>query len=135
MKILKRIFGRLIISCLAIIFYNEFLLDYITISQVIRAIQPNTSNRNHFHFQCNWPAADDGLMQGSAASKSIKAVILADIHMLGPFQGHWADRIYREWHMHRAFQTTMTLFRPDVVFILGASSSHRIIEKNDLLHP
>lgn len=68
-------------------------------------------------------------MQGSAASKSIKAVILADIHMLGPFQGHWADRIYREWHMHRAFQTTMTLFRPDVVFILGASSSYRIIEK------
>lgn len=39
--------------------------------------------------------------------------------MLGPFRGHWLDKLRREWQMHRAFQTTMTLFQPDVVFILG----------------
>lgn len=39
--------------------------------------------------------------------------------MLGPFRGHWLDKLRREWQMHRAFQTTMTLFQPNVVFILG----------------
>lgn len=54
-------------------------------------------------------------------------MILADIHMLGPFKGHWADKLRREWQMHRSFQTSMTLFRPDVVFILGICSdkTHR----------
>lgn len=46
-------------------------------------------------------------------------MILADVHMLGPYQGHWADRLRREWQMHRAFQTALTLHRPDVVFMLG----------------
>lgn len=46
-------------------------------------------------------------------------MILADIHMLGPFRGHWADKLWREWHMHRAFQTAIQLHRPDVIFILG----------------
>lgn len=39
--------------------------------------------------------------------------------MLGPFKGHWADKLRREWQMHRTFQSSITLFRPDVVFILG----------------
>lgn len=46
-------------------------------------------------------------------------MILADVHMLGPLRGHWADKLWREWHMHRGFQTAMQLHRPDVVFILG----------------
>lgn len=43
--------------------------------------------------------------------------------MLGPFRGHWLDKLRREWQMHRAFQTTMTLFQPNVVFILGKFTS------------
>ncbi len=39
--------------------------------------------------------------------------------MLGPLKGHWADKLRREWQMHRTFQSSLTLFRPDVVFILG----------------
>lgn len=46
-------------------------------------------------------------------------MILADVHMLGPHNGHWADKLRREWQMHRAFQTALTLHRPDVVFVLG----------------
>lgn len=46
-------------------------------------------------------------------------MILADTHLLGPFRGHWFDRLRREWQMRRSFQTTVWLHRPDVVFILG----------------
>jgi len=30
----------------------------------------------------------------------------------------------REWQMYRAFQTMMTLHRPDVVFVLGNALYH-----------
>ena len=46
-------------------------------------------------------------------------MILTDTHLLGPHNGHWLDKLRREWQMHRSFQTTMTLFRPEVVFFLG----------------
>lgn len=46
-------------------------------------------------------------------------MILADPHLLGSRDGHWLDRWRREWQMHRAFQTAMTLHRPEVVFVLG----------------
>lgn len=49
----------------------------------------------------------------------VRAIILADIHMLGPRKGHWLDKLRREWQMHRSYQSSMTLFRPDLVFILG----------------
>lgn len=49
----------------------------------------------------------------------MKVMLLADTHLLGPFQGHWMDKLRREWQMNRAFQTAMTLFSPDLVFILG----------------
>lgn len=46
-------------------------------------------------------------------------MLLADTHMLGPFKGHWFDKLRREWQMHRAFQTAITLFNPEIVFMLG----------------
>ena len=46
-------------------------------------------------------------------------MLLADTHMLGPFKGHWFDKLRREWQMHRAFQTAIKLFQPEVIFILG----------------
>lgn len=63
-----------------------------------------------FYFQCNWP---------SQLNDPVKAMILADTHLLGPFKGHWLDKLRREWQMHRAYQSTITIHRPDVVFILG----------------
>ncbi|KAK7497707.1 hypothetical protein BaRGS_00011102 [Batillaria attramentaria] len=46
-------------------------------------------------------------------------MFLADTHLLGFREGHWFDKVRREWQMQRAFQTSMLLHRPDVVFILG----------------
>ena len=46
-------------------------------------------------------------------------MLLADTHLLGPFKGHWFDKLRREWQMRRAFQTAIWLHQPDVVFILG----------------
>lgn len=46
-------------------------------------------------------------------------MILADTHLLGPFKGHWFDKLRREWQMRKAFQATVWLHRPNVVFILG----------------
>ena len=46
-------------------------------------------------------------------------MLLADTHLLGPYRGHWFDKLRREWQMHRAFQTAITLHKPEVVFILG----------------
>lgn len=46
-------------------------------------------------------------------------MLLADVHLLGPYTGHWADKLKREWQMHRSFQTAIKLFHPEVVFILG----------------
>lgn len=50
---------------------------------------------------------------------SVRAMLIADTHLLGPHRGHWFDKLRREWQMHRSFQTAATIFRPDVAFILG----------------
>lgn len=49
----------------------------------------------------------------------MKAMLIADTHLLGPFRGHWLDKLRREWQMTRAFQASLALHKPDVVFILG----------------
>ncbi|KAJ6649279.1 Metallophosphoesterase 1 like [Pseudolycoriella hygida] len=83
-----------VVGCLVLVLiFNEFIIYYVTLAQ------------------CHWPKLPE--------TNHVKAIILADTHMLGPFRGHWFDKLRREWQMHRAFQTSMTLFQPDVVFILG----------------
>ena len=42
---------------------------------------------------------------------ALRAMFLADTHLLGRRQGHWFDKLRREWQMHRAFQTAMTYFK------------------------
>ncbi|PZC81140.1 hypothetical protein B5X24_HaOG213241 [Helicoverpa armigera] len=49
----------------------------------------------------------------------VYAMVIADTHLLGSRNGHWFDKWRREWQMHRAFQTAMTLHSPEVVFVLG----------------
>merc|ERR550517_1891817 len=46
-------------------------------------------------------------------------MVLADTHLLGSRNGHWFDKLRREWQMHRAFQTAQTYFSPQHVFFLG----------------
>lgn len=54
-----------------------------------------------------------------ANEEPVNVMILADTHLLGSRNGHWFDKLRREWQMHRAFQTAMTLHKPELVFILG----------------
>ncbi|XP_076868736.1 metallophosphoesterase 1 isoform X2 [Brachyhypopomus gauderio] len=49
----------------------------------------------------------------------LRAMFLSDTHLLGAIQGHWFDKLRREWQMERAFQTALWLLRPEMVFILG----------------
>lgn len=46
-------------------------------------------------------------------------MVLADTHLLGSRNGDWLDKWRREWQMHRAFQTAITIHSPDIIFILG----------------
>ncbi|EDV44477.2 uncharacterized protein Dana_GF20377 [Drosophila ananassae] len=66
--------------------------------------------------KCKWP---DMKRKSRYAADPLRALIIADPHLLGPHRGHWLDKFYREWHMTRAFQAASRLFRPDVVFVLG----------------
>ncbi|KOB71857.1 putative metallophosphoesterase 1, partial [Operophtera brumata] len=68
-------------------------------------------------FQCSWPVLK------SQNSDALKALILADTHLLGPRKGHWLDKWRREWQMHRSFQTIITLHQPDAVFLLDCLPS------------
>ncbi|XP_020290712.1 metallophosphoesterase 1 isoform X2 [Pseudomyrmex gracilis] len=54
-----------------------------------------------------------------AADKPVRAMFIADTHLLGSKEGHWFDKLRREWQMYRAFQTMITLHRPEVIFVLG----------------
>jgi len=65
--------------------------------------------------QCSWPSLSNSV----GSSTPVYAVVIADTHLLGSKRGHWLDKLQREWQMYRAFQTSMTLHRPNVVFVLG----------------
>lgn len=67
--------------------------------------------------KCSWP--DKNNQRNSHATKKLKTFFIADPHLLGPFRGHWFDKLRREWQMQRAFQASNNLLNPDVVFILG----------------
>lgn len=54
-----------------------------------------------------------------AEKGQLNAMVLSDTHLLGTIRGHWFDKLRREWQMYRSFQTAITLFKPNVVFILG----------------
>lgn len=66
-------------------------------------------------FQCSWPQD----IVPYKPHDPVKALILADTHLLGPYRGHWLDKLRREWQMRRSFQTAMALFQPQLVIFLG----------------
>ncbi|XP_055596047.1 metallophosphoesterase 1 homolog [Uranotaenia lowii] len=94
---LRNLLGRLLLGALGLLVFNEFLIYYFVL------------------LECQWPTKPlpvNGL-------EPVKVMFLADTHLLGPIRGHWFDRLRREWQMNRAFQTAMTLFKPEAVFVLG----------------
>ncbi|XP_067830872.1 metallophosphoesterase 1 [Heptranchias perlo] len=79
---------------------------------------------------CDWPQlrspAQPASIYGSAqrgqeraSPPVLRALFLADTHLLGALKGHWFDKLRREWQMEQAFQTALWFFEPDAVFILG----------------
>ncbi|XP_058447627.1 metallophosphoesterase 1 homolog [Malaya genurostris] len=96
MKI-RNLLLRIFIGAVCLLVFNEFFVYYLVL------------------LNCQWPTKPipiNGL-------EPVKVMLLADVHLLGPVHGHWFDKLRREWQMHRTFQSAMTLFRPEVVFILG----------------
>ena len=73
------------ISCITFLtfLYCEFLADFLQLSL------------------CQWPTLGTKSLKKEI---ELRAMIIADTHLIGPIHGHWLDRIYREWHMHRSFQ-------------------------------
>ena len=63
-------------------------------------------------------------------------MMLTDTHLLGPKHGHWFDKLRREWQMERAFQTAVSHFQPDVVFLLGDLSDEGMTSNDEVsYHP
>ncbi|XP_045383745.1 metallophosphoesterase 1 isoform X2 [Lemur catta] len=87
----------------AVLLFCEFLVYYLVI------------------FRCDWPEVNTPAYEGEQETFEpvLKAMFLADTHLLGEIRGHWLDKLRREWQMERAFQTALWLLKPDVVFILG----------------
>ncbi|XP_071958400.1 metallophosphoesterase 1-like [Antedon mediterranea] len=65
---------------------------------------------------CSWPKLTrDAVLDETP----LHAIFLADPHLLGSRNGHWFDKLRREWQMERSFQSAVTLFAPEAVFVLG----------------
>ena len=94
MKTIRRKFLRFLGILFLGLVYNELLVYYLVL------------------FLCKYPPPLD-------SSPHTPVMILADTHLLGSRLGHWADKLRREWQMHRTFQTAQTLFSPSHIFFLG----------------
>lgn len=95
LKVIKRKILRILVLISTALFYNEWLVYYLVL------------------WSCHYPN------QNQNSDDSTRVMVLADTHLLGSRLGHWADKLRREWQMHRTFQTAQTLFRPEHVFFLG----------------
>ena len=71
---MKRLVGRAFLFLLGTLFYCEFFVYYLVL------------------WQCSYP---------TSSTTSMKAMVLADTHLLGSRNGHWFDKLRREWQMHR----------------------------------
>jgi hypothetical protein len=46
-------------------------------------------------------------------------MFIADTHLFSSRQGHWFNKLRREWQIYRSFQSAYFLFEPQLIFILG----------------
>ena len=82
------------VTILLVLFFCEFFIYYVII------------------LKCWWPSL-------SGHSLTVRAMVLADTHLLGRVKGHWFDKLRREWQMWRSFQTSVQLLSPNIVIVLG----------------
>jgi len=61
--------------------------------------------------QCYWPQVD--------GPQPLRVMMVADTHLLGKRNGHWFDKLRREWQMYRSFQTAVATLHPSAVVFLG----------------
>ncbi|GLV41541.1 Post-GPI attachment to proteins 5 [Carabus blaptoides fortunei] len=104
MRTLKHIIYKSLGYLLLLLCFCEYLFYYLVL------------------WNCDWPALDPQNADPRipyANEEPVKVMVLADTHLLGSRNGHWFDKLRREWQMRRAFQTALTLHQPELVFILG----------------
>jgi len=70
---------KLVCFVISVLIFCEFLIYYVVI------------------FQCRWPEVKGGARMGEKETSSsvLKAIILADTHLLGEIKGHWLDKLRR----------------------------------------
>ncbi|KAJ1368931.1 hypothetical protein KIN20_030291 [Parelaphostrongylus tenuis] len=73
--------------------------------------RPSTLNAM-IGFTCDWLPSRDN-------SEQLRVFFIADTHILGVRNGHWFDKLRREWQMYRSYHTAVHLLSPDAVFFLG----------------
>ena len=99
--------AKILFLTLLIIIYCEFFVYYFVL------------------LACSWPQLSkldqDFTVQppADASRKPLHIIFVADTHLLGSREGHWLDKLRREWQMYRSFQSAQFLFEPDIVFFLG----------------
>ncbi|KAF1770617.1 hypothetical protein GCK72_002436 [Caenorhabditis remanei] len=91
-----KVLGPPIFLTAALIFYNEYFIFYNAFSN------------------CGWPCK-----HGKCTESSLKAFMISDTHLLGRINGHWLDKLKREWQMYQSFWISSWVHNPDVVFFLG----------------
>lgn len=64
----------LLVIC-SIFLYNEYLIYYVTI-----------------YMTCSWPMSSSPEQQ---QKEETRVMMLTDIHLLGPYRGHWFDKLRR----------------------------------------
>lgn len=105
MFLIKRSFIlKIFLSIFCLLIYCEYFIYYFVL------------------YECTWPKLDKNTEDDSIKQtdeEPVKAMVIADTHLLGSRKGHWLDKLRREWQMHRAFQTAINLLQPELVFVLG----------------
>lgn len=102
----KKYLTEAVIALACVFIFCEYLLYYLVL------------------IQCAWPVlephkTDTTITESTSEETPVHAMFIADTHLLGSKNGHWFDKLKREWQMYRAFQTMVTLHKPDIIFILG----------------
>lgn len=98
---------KILLLTLLIFIYCEFIIYYFVL------------------LGCSWPQLSkleqDFTIEPSkdASGKPLHVMLIADPHLLGAHEGHWFDKLRREWQLYRSFQSAQFLFEPHLIFVLG----------------
>jgi predicted MPP superfamily phosphohydrolase len=99
--------AKVLFLTLLIFIYCEFLVYYFVL------------------LGCSWPQLSkldqDFTIQppNDPNKKPLHVMFVADTHLLGSREGHWFDKLRREWQMYRSFQSAQFIFEPNIIIFLG----------------